>query len=86
MKSVLVQSFSGQYFPAFGLDTVARKQSEFGKIQTRKAPNTDTFRAAWVRSIKGATPEEFLKTSDETLFKTHRAILVTEIFFDIVAD
>ena len=33
-----------------------------------------------------ATPEEFLKTFDEKLFKIHWAILVTEFFFGIVAD
>ena len=40
----------------------------------------------WLRSIRAATPHEFLKTSDEKLFKIHRAILVTEFSFSIVAD
>ena len=51
MKSVGVQSFSGPYFPAFGLNTERYPlslfyiQSECGKIRTRKTPNTDNFPA-----------------------------------------
>ena len=50
MKSVCMWSFSGPYFPAFGLNTERysvslRIQSECGKIRTRKFPNTDTFHA-----------------------------------------
>ena len=44
MKSVRIQSYSGPYFPAFGLNTV-HIQSECGKILTRITPNTDTFYA-----------------------------------------
>ena len=49
-KSVRIRSFSGPYFPAFGLNTErygvsVRIQSECGKIRTRKTPNTDTFYA-----------------------------------------
>ena len=49
-KSVLIQSFSGPYFPAFGLDTdryslSLRIQVEYGKIPTRKTPNTNTIHA-----------------------------------------
>ena len=48
MKSVRIRSFSGQYFPAFGLNTerysaYLRIQFECGEIGTRKSPNTDTF-------------------------------------------
>ena len=44
------RSFSGPYFPAFGLNTEKYSlsrcvQYECGKIQTRKAPNTDTLRS-----------------------------------------
>ena len=50
VKSVLIRSFSGLYFPAFGLITERygvslRIQSECGKIRTRKTPNTDIFHA-----------------------------------------
>ena len=48
-KIVLIQSFSGPYFPAFGQNTERYSvshcsQSEYGKIQTQKTPNMDTFR------------------------------------------
>ena len=47
-KSVRMRSFSGLYFPAFGLNMERYEvllciQSECGKIRTRKTPNTDTF-------------------------------------------
>ena len=43
MKSVLIRSFFGPYFPAFGLNTKICEvnlhiQSECGKIRTKKAP------------------------------------------------
>ena len=54
VKSVRIRSYSGPYFPAFGLnteDTVSlRIQSECGKIRTRITPNTDTFHVGYVRS------------------------------------
>ena len=45
VKSVRIRSYSGRYFPAFGLNT---DQSECGKIRTRITPNTDTFYAVEV--------------------------------------
>ena len=53
VKSVRVRSFSGPYFPAFGLNTERysvsfRTQSECDKIRTRKTLNTDTFHAVSV--------------------------------------
>ena len=50
MKCVLIRSYSGPYFPAFGLNTerysvALRIQSECGKIRTRITPNMDTFDA-----------------------------------------
>ena len=52
VKSVRIRSFSGSYFPAFGLNTgryrvSLRIPSECGKIRTRKSPNTDTFHAVY---------------------------------------
>ena len=46
----LHSEFFGRYFPAFGLNTERysasiRIQSEYGKIRTRKTPDTDTFDA-----------------------------------------
>ena len=53
VKSVRNRSFSGLYFPAFGLNTERyrvslRIQSKCGKIRTRKIPETDTFHAVKV--------------------------------------
>ena len=53
VESVRIRSYSGPYFPAFGLNTERycaslRIQSECGKIQTRITPNTDTFYAVVV--------------------------------------
>ena len=47
-ENVRIRSFSGPYFPAFGLNTEIYRvnlyiQSECGKIRTRKTPNIDTF-------------------------------------------
>ena len=48
VKGLRFRSFSGPYFPAFGLNTEIysvnlRIQFVCGKIRTRKTPNTDTF-------------------------------------------
>ena len=50
VKSIRIRSFSGPYFPAFGLNAERysvslRIYSECGEIRTRKTPNTDTFNA-----------------------------------------
>ena len=42
VKSVLIRTFSGPYFPVFGLVSL-RIHSECGKIRTRKTPNTGTI-------------------------------------------
>ena len=48
LRCVRIWSYSGSYFPAFGLNTerylvFLRIQSKCGKIQTRITPNTGTF-------------------------------------------
>ena len=48
VKSVQIRSYSGQHFPAFGLNMerysiYLRIISECGKMWTRITPNTDTF-------------------------------------------
>ena len=48
-KSLRIRSFSGPYFPAFGLNM--DRYSECGKIWTRKTPNTDTFYAVNIWNI-----------------------------------
>ena len=47
VKSVRIRSYSGPYFPAFGLNmerysVSLRIQSECGKMRTRVSPNGDT--------------------------------------------
>ena len=56
VKSVRIRSYSGPYFPAFGLITERygvslRIQSKCGKIRTRITPNTDTLNAVLVLEI-----------------------------------
>ena len=58
VKRVLIRSFSGLYFPAFGLHierygVSPRIQSECGKIQTRKTLNTGIFRTLF-RCLQGS--------------------------------
>ena len=53
LKSARIRSYSGPYFPAFGLNTETygvslRIQAECGKMRTRITPNTDTFCAAHI--------------------------------------
>ena len=48
VEIVSIQIFCGPYFSAFGLNTKNYRanlliRSEWGEIQTRKTPNTDTF-------------------------------------------
>ena len=62
MKSVRIRSYSGPYFPAFGLDmkrhsVSLRIQSECGKIRTRITPNTNTFYAVLHFLCKNLTSE-----------------------------
>ena len=50
VKSFRIRSFSGLYFPVFGLNMKSysvslRIQSKLGKLRTRKTLNTDTFHA-----------------------------------------
>ena len=52
VKSVGIWSYSGPYFPAFGLNmgrygVFLRFQSEFGKMRTSLTPNMDTFQAVF---------------------------------------
>ena len=54
-ESVRIRSFSGPYFPAFGLTTERYSvslqiKSQCGKIQARKSPNKDSFHAVHILS------------------------------------
>ena len=54
VKTVRIRSFSGPHFPTFGLnrEIYSRIQSECGKMQTGKTPNTDTFYAVLFSYLK----------------------------------
>ena len=57
VKSVLIRTFSGPYFPTFGLNTERQSvslciQSEYGKMRIRKTPNTNTFHAVSKAAIR----------------------------------
>ena len=57
-KGIRIQSFSGPHFPPFGLNTEKygvslRIQSDYGKIRTRRTPNSDTFHVVII-SLKQA--------------------------------
>ena len=66
--------FSGPYFPAFGLNTERyavslRIQSKCGKIWTRKTPNTSTFHAVTVLTLKQTLlPNTFEEEKYSTFF------------------
>ena len=52
VKSVRIRSYSGLYFPVFGLNTKRdgvslRIQSECEKIRTRITPSTDNFHTVY---------------------------------------
>ena len=49
VKSVRIGSYSGPYFPAFGLHS--RIQSECGKIWTKITLNMDTFQAVMAPNV-----------------------------------
>ena len=58
VKGVRIRSYSGPYFPAFGLNTERysvsfRIHSECAKIRTRITPNTDTFYAVDISHVEG---------------------------------
>ena len=64
VKSVLIRSFFGPFFPTFGLNTERygvslRIPSKCGKIRTRKTPNTDTFH---VVSITAENDRDFIRS------------------------
>ena len=66
VKSVLIRTYSGPHCPAFELNTERygvslRIQSEWGKMRTRKTPNTDTFHAVNVISVTEKIVEDLIK-------------------------
>ena len=56
VKSVLIRSFFGPYFSAFGLNTEIyrvnlRIQSKYGKMRSRKTRKMDTFYAMFLWNV-----------------------------------
>ena len=56
VESIFIRSYSGPYFPGFGLNrerysTSLRIQSEYGKMQIIITPNTDTFYAVIIKCL-----------------------------------
>ena len=83
VKSVRIRSFSGPYFPAFGLNTgryvvSLRIQSKCRKIRTRKTPNMDTFHAVYWQALL-LTSMLFFSISTH-----HRNIKTSRIFCKVL--
>ena len=93
-ESARIRSFSGPYFPTFGLNTVIygvsfRIQSEFGKIRTRKTLNTDTFHAVkfdstllWLPDFSWCVSKFLRKTNfiHSAIFLNYYGMLFNGIF------
>ena len=45
LESVRIRTYSGPYFPAFGLNTERYSYLQMREIRARITPNTDTFYA-----------------------------------------
>ena len=64
VKSCHIWNVSGPGFSSFGLNTEIYRvnlcsQSKYGKMRTRKTPNTDTFHAVWSYLLKRLLKEDF---------------------------
>ena len=89
VKSVHIRSFSGSYFPAFGLNTERsrvspRIQSECGKIRTRKTLNTDSFHVVMytnagsrVRVMTSWSSNDYIKA--QSVLRVTLLIIVLEL-------
>ena len=78
IKSVRIRSVSGRHFLAFGLNTEVysvnlRIQSEYGKMQTRKAPKTESYHAVNVTTWN----PQFSKTARCIFLYSHFHLFVT---------
>ena len=94
VNSVRIRSFPGPYFPAFGLNTERYSvrvslciQSECGKLQTRKTPNTDSFHAVAVIS-GGSTVFEKSKVQLKWFYSFGKNVWISIhclLFFNLTA-
>ena len=91
VEGVRIRSFSGPYFPAFGLNTERytvslRIQSEYRKIQTRITPNTDTFYAVLISIIWYLLHSLWIKASVIFLFTACNSLeFFLETFFSVIS-
>ena len=76
VKSVHIRSYSGPYFPAFGLNTEKysvslRIQSECGKIRTRKSSVSGHFsRCGFIQKWINLTNQQF-EAENSFLYQSH---------------
>ena len=95
VKSVLIRTFSGPYFSAFGLNMERhgvsfRIQSEFGKVRTRNTPNINTFHSVnnWLkagkklyhRSLTGTLTNSFSMHPFSTPWKHQKTWRFSDVF------
>ena len=86
LKSVRIRSFSGPYFPPFGLNTERYSVSlrihfKSRKIRTRKTPNTDTFYAVYLFQFKAQlNVPASCQTSCPSAINPFRNLLFSDIF------
>ena len=90
VKIVGIRSFSGPYFPAFGLNTERysvslRIRSECRKIRTRKSPNTGTFDAVIQTEFleSGKFPQSWIHSDKESKMgrKVRKSFQTSKLFF-----
>ena len=82
VKSVRIRSYSGPYFPTFGLNTERYGvslpiQCEYGKMRTRITPNTDTFHAVIFRTLAYSETKTY---SDLSMPRNQKYIQNPDIF------
>ena len=86
VKIVCIRSYSGPYFPVFGLNTgrygvSLRIQSKCGKIQTRITPNTDNFHAVYIFHLFHYSNESTIMGKMKSDERSHAYFWWQEIFF-----
>ena len=88
MKSVRIWSFSGPYFPAFGMNTEKYGvslsiQSKCGKVRTRKPQNTDTFHTV-INTLIYATKFDFFCLLPKMKIKALFLLQCISVFFNLI--
>ena len=89
VKSVRSRSFFGPYFPTFLLNTERCSvsfciQSKYGKIRTRKTPNTDTFHTVLMMILGSPIWILVIISSIRFLLKYSRLLVALNSLFYLV--